>query len=262
MDVIEKYNPGSFCWAELGTTDAKAAKAFYGALFGWHPNDLPMGPSGVYTMLQLDGKNVGAMYELDKNMREMGVPTHWMLYVAVASADASAARVKELGGKVMKEPFDVFDAGRMAVVQDPTGGMFSLWQAIHNAGAQIAGEMNTYCWSDLSSTDKPKAQEFYTKLFGWEPRNQEAAPHQYTEIWNQGQPIGGMMQVAKERVNVPSHWMPYFRVPDCDASAAKAKGLGGSLIVQPSDIANVGRFSIIRDPQGAVFSVIYLTGLQ
>jgi len=127
--MVDKHAPGSFCWAELGTTDSKAAKAFYGALFGWTPNDNPMGPDQVYTMLEIGGKAVGAMYQLDKNMREMGIPPHWMLYVAVANTDETAARVPALGGKVMKEPFDVFDAGRMAVIQDPTGAVFCLWQA-------------------------------------------------------------------------------------------------------------------------------------
>jgi hypothetical protein len=262
MSVVEKHAPGSFCWVELGTTDAKAAKAFYSALFGWQPNDMPMGPAGVYTMLQVNGKDIGALYELDKNMLEMGVPTHWMQYIAVANADDTAARVKYLGGQVMKEPFDVFDAGRMAVMEDPTGAMFAIWQANRSIGAQIAGELNTHCWSDLSSKDRSRAQEFYTDLFGWEPRNQQDAPHQYTEIWNQGRPIGGMLQIEKDWGNVPSHWMPYFSVADCDATAVKAKESGASLIVPPTDIAKVGRFSIVKDPQGAVFAVIHLIGAQ
>lgn len=262
MGIVEKHAPGSFCWVELGTTDAKAAKAFYSALFGWRPNDIPMGPAGVYTMLQVNGKDIGALYELDKNMLEMGVPTHWMQYIAVASADDTAARVKYLGGTVEKEPFDVMDAGRMAVLTDPTGAMFAIWQANRSIGAQITGEFNTHCRSDLSSRDRARAQEFYTDLFGWEPRNQQDAPHQYTEIWNQGRPIGGMMQIEKDWGNVPSHWMPYFSVAGCDAIADKAKELGASLMVPPTDIAKVGRFSIINDPQGAVFAVIHLTGVQ
>src|SRR3989442_9928121 len=140
MSVVEKHAPGSFCWVELGTTDAKAAKQFYSGLFGWQAHDMPMGPDGFYTMLKIDGKDVGAMYELNKNMREMGVPTHWMQYIAVASADETAGRVKQLGGQGMKGPFDVFDAGRMAVNQDPAGAVFSIWQANRSIGAQIVGD--------------------------------------------------------------------------------------------------------------------------
>src|SRR5580658_119044 len=113
MSIVEKHSPGSFCWVELGTTDAKAAKAFYGGLFGWHPDDMPMGNGQFYTMLQIDGKAIGALYEMDDEMRRMGIPTHWLEYIAVTSADDTAGRVKKLGGTVMKGPFDVFDAGRM-----------------------------------------------------------------------------------------------------------------------------------------------------
>src|SRR2546422_5995044 len=122
-------------------------------------------------MLKIDGKDVGAMYELNKNMREVGVPTHWMQYIAVASADETAGRVKQLGGQVMKGPFDVFDAGRMAVNQDPAGAVFSIWQANRSICAQIVGDLNTYCWSDLSTNDKPKAEQFYAKTFSLEVRN-------------------------------------------------------------------------------------------
>jgi predicted enzyme related to lactoylglutathione lyase len=262
MSVVEKHAPGSFCWVELGTTNSKAAKAFYSALFGWQPNDVPMGPEQFYTMLQLGGKDVGAMYELDQNMRAMGIPAHWMLYVAVSSADEAAAKAKALGATVMKEPFDVFEAGRMAVIQDPTGATFSIWQANKNAGIELAGEPNALCWSELWTSDKTKAIDFYTKLFGWTTKASVDSPMDYTEISNQGQPMGGILPIMKEWGNVPPAWLPYFMVNNCDATVAKVNQLGGSTKMPPTDIPKVGRFAVVADPQSAVFQIIQMAAHQ
>ena len=104
-----KYEPGTFCWVELATKDGAAAKNFYASLFEWKVDDMPIPDGSVYSMLQKNGKQVGALYQLGP--QQQGVPPHWNSYVSVASADASAAKAKELGGKVMVEPFDVLDAG-------------------------------------------------------------------------------------------------------------------------------------------------------
>jgi len=114
MPEIAKSQPGSFCWFELGTTDAKAARQFYADLFGWTTQDNPMGPGMVYSMLQLGGKDVGGLYDLPPDMREQGVPSHWLAYVATDSADDTAARVKAAGGTIVNGPFDVMEHGRMA----------------------------------------------------------------------------------------------------------------------------------------------------
>ena len=124
MSDVEKHAPGSFCWVELGTTDSKAAKTFYTGLFGWEPDDMPMGPDQVYTMLKIGDKPVGALYQLDKSMLEMGIPPHWMLYVAVASA----AKATQLGGSLKMPPSDIPNVGRFAIVADRQGATFSLFQ--------------------------------------------------------------------------------------------------------------------------------------
>ena len=167
MPHIDRYEPGSFCWVELGTTDQSAAKSFYEALFGWKATDFPMGPGSFYTMFQLDGRDAGAAYTLTTEL-EQGVPPHWMLYVAVASADETAAKVKEAGGKVVAGPFDVATFGRMAVLQDPAGAHFSVWEAKDHFGMGIGGEPNTFCWADLSVPDQETAKKFYSAVFGWE----------------------------------------------------------------------------------------------
>jgi predicted enzyme related to lactoylglutathione lyase len=258
MSVVEKHAPGSFCWVELGTTDAPAAKTFYNALFGWQSMDAPTGPDQVYTMLNLGGKSVGALYNLDKNMLQLGIRPHWMLYIAVSSADEASAKAKTLGATVMKEPFDVFDAGRMAVIRDPAGAMFCIWQANKNTGIQLEGEPNTLCWSELWTSDTAKAIEFYTKLFGWSTKTSTDAPTEYTELSNQGRPMGGVMQIMKEWGNVPPNWLPYFMVTNCDSSVAKITQLGGSIKMPPMDIPKVGRFAVVTDPQGAAFQIIQM----
>jgi predicted enzyme related to lactoylglutathione lyase len=255
MSVVEKHAPGSFCWVELGTTNAKAAKTFYTNLFGWQPNDMPLGPDQFYTMLQMGGKEIGALYELDESMRRMGIAPHWMHYITVDSADQSAADVKALGGKVMKEPFDVFDAGRMAVIEDPTRAAFALWQPNRHIGTRIVGEPGTLCWCELITGDKPKALEFYTKLFKWTTKTNPSDPQQYTEISNQGRPIGGAMQMSKDWGDAPAHWMAYFLVANCDTSAARIQELGGAVKMPAMDIPKVGRFAVVTDPQEAVFAI-------
>ncbi len=251
---ISAYEPGSFCWPELATSDQEGGKKFYTSLFGWSVNEIPIQPGETYTMLQLGGKDVGALYRMRPDQSAQGVPPHWMSYVSVASADQAARRAKELGGKVLAEPFDVFDVGRMAVLQDPQGARFSLWQAKKHIGARVINEPGALCWNELDTTDTAGAAKFYTALFGWITK----VGGDYTEFHRGKTPAGGMMRIPKEWGKVPPNWLVYFAVEDCDASAAKAKELRGAAMVPPTDIANVGRFAVLRDPQGAVFAIIRL----
>ena len=251
-----QHAPGSFCWAELATTDGPGAKKFYSELFGWEAHDSPVGPDMVYTMLKLNGKDIGALYQKGEMMKD--VPTHWASYISVASADEIAAKAKSLGGTVMKEPFDVMDAGRMAVIIDPTGAAFCIWQPGKHTGFGVKGEPNSVSWNELLTTDTARAIDFYTKLFGW-AADTHGGPMPYTEFMNGAEHAGGMMQIAPHMGPVPPHWGIYFAVDDCDATFQKATSLGAQAFVPPMDIENVGRFSTISDPQGAVFSIIKLT---
>jgi len=256
MRGIERHPAGAFCWVELGTTDATAAKAFYGGLFGWTPEDMPMAPGQTYTMLKLAGLELGAMYTLTEEMRRQGVPPNWMLYVNVGSVDEMIAKVAAAGGEVVTGPFDVADAGRMAVLRDPQGAVVSIWQPKNHIGIRIAGVVGTLCWSELATTDRAKAREFYTAVFGWGARISHMEPVEYTQ-WMAGEmPAGGMLEMTEEWHGAPPHWMPYFLVADCDASAEKAAELGGQVVVPPMDVPQVGRFAVLCDPQGAHFSVI------
>ena len=262
MQETTEYAPGTFCWVELGTTDGEAAKKFYTELLGWSFTDVPMGPAGVYTMLNQDGKDVGALYTMPEEMTAHGVPPHWLSYASVKNADESAAKAKELGGTLMKEPFDVFDVGRMAVVQDPTGAMFAIWQAGTHKGAGLVNLPVSLCWNELTTRDTAKAGDFYTGLFGWQKDAQQMDGMTYTMFVNNGRPAGGMYEPPPEMGDVPPNWLAYFAVNDADATSARAADLGGKVCLPPTDIPNIGRFSVIQDPQGAAFAVIKLENPQ
>ena len=255
MDVT-RHEPGSFSWVELATTDAAAAKQFYGGLFGWTHVDSPAGPDMVYTRFQLRGKDVAACYPQDKQQRERGIPPNWMSYVTVAKADATAAEAKKLGGTPMMEPFDVMEHGRMAVIQDPTGAVFSIWEPRQHIGVQVRDEPDTLCWNELYTRDTAKATAFYTALFGWRAKTD---PGGYTE-WHRadGAAVGGMIALDPQWGPMPPHWLPYFMVADCDASLKKATEAGARTLASPRDIPKVGRFALVADPQGAAFAIIKL----
>ena len=250
MTEMTKYDPGMFCWIELTTSDGAAAKAFYSSLFGWKANEIPMGPGEPpYVMLEKNGKQVGALYENRK------APTNWLSYVAVESADDSAKTAKDLDANLIAEPFDVMDVGRMAVVQDPQGAIFALWQAKQHIGAGVRDEVNTLCWNELMTTDIEAARTFYQSLFDW---TLKISPG-YTEAHVGERAVGGLMQIAPEMEGMPPHWQPYFAVDDCDGTLRKAQSLGVKNHFGPMDIDKVGRFAVIEDPQGATFAVIQLT---
>jgi predicted enzyme related to lactoylglutathione lyase len=249
---------GNFCWFELATTDSDAAKQFYTSLFGWTSADTPAGPDMIYTIFKLGEKDAAALYPMNKEQQSHGVPPNWMTYVSVASADDSAKKAEQLGGKIFMAPFDVMDAGRMALIQDPTGAMIATWEARKYIGAEVTGEPNSFCWGELVTTDPETAGTFYKGLFDWTTKGMDIGPEAYTEFVNNDTPVGGMMKITEQMAGVPPHWGVYFAVNDCDATVEKAVGLGGSIVMPPTDIPTVGRFAVIKDPQGAVFSVIKL----
>jgi uncharacterized protein len=257
MAEFSSHVPGTFSWAELATTDQKAGVQFYRSLLGWEVNEQPIGPDDVYTMFTLRGQEVAAAYTMRPEERQHGAPPHWNLYVTVASVDERAKKAESLGAKVLAPPFDVMDVGRMAVLQDPTGAVFQLWEAKKHIGAKILNEAGALCWSELTTRDPKKAEAFYTALFGWTSKpSAPGAVMEYTEFHNQGKPLGGMMAMPPHMPpQVPSYWMPYFQVTDVDAVANTGKASGGRLMVGPQDIPGSGRFAILTDPQGAFFAI-------
>lgn len=253
MSEVTSHAPGAFCWVELGTSDQNAAKDFYTKLFGWSFTDNSMDPSMTYTIFSIRGRDAAACYQID-SARMPGVPPHWMLYMATADADATARRAGELAGSVRMPPFEVGEYGRMAVLSDPQGGVFSVWEAKANRGIGVHNEPGAFCWGQLNTTDPAKAEPFYRGLFGWGAKTGSDGGMTYTEWLLGGTPLGGMMAKPKEDPG-PPHWLPYFAVADCDATAAKAASLGARTYVPPSDIPGMGRFAVLADPQGAAFAI-------
>jgi len=261
MPHVEKHASGAFCWIELATTDQSAAKKFYSELFGWTIDEFPMGPNQFYTTFKIDGRDVAAAYTLRAEEQARGIPAHWNLYVAVENADTAASRAAELGAKVVAAPFDVFDVGRMAVVQDPTGAVFSMWQAKRHAGFGIKGVPGTFCVADLSTSDQDAASRFYEQLFGWRVGKEDEDPaHNYYHLFNHNEFIGGILPPAFRNPAVPPHWQIYFLVSDCDATAVTAKNVGAQLYMPSMTIEDLGRMAIMADPQGAVFAIFEAAG--
>jgi predicted enzyme related to lactoylglutathione lyase len=259
MAEIKKHEPGTFCWVELATNDGPAAKKFYTSLFDWGVNDVPS-DAGTYSMVQKKGKDAGALYE--QGPQEKAIPPHWNSYVRVDSADDTAAKAKKLGGTVLLGPFDVMEHGRMAVIQDPAGAVFSLWEPKDHIGAEVVGEPSSFCWNELYTSDAKKAGDFYASLFGWSREPMQTPTGEYTIFKKGDAQAAGMMQISKEMEAMPPHWMVYFAVDDSDRTVQKAKGMGAQVMVPPTDIPNIGRFAILNDPQGADFAVIRLEPRQ
>jgi uncharacterized protein len=177
-----------------------------------------------------------------------------MLYVSVADADKTAARVAPAGGKVANGPFDVMEFGRMAVLVDPAGAHFSIWQPNKHPGTGIEGVPGTVCWADLMTPDQAGAVKFYNAVFGW-----QADPGQdssgYLHIKNADKHICGIPPAEHRSPNAPPHWLLYFLVQDCDASTVKAKDAGANVYIAPTSMEGVGRWSVVADPQGSVFAL-------
>jgi uncharacterized protein len=255
MAHVDQHPAGSFCWIELATNDQKAAKNFYGSLFGWTARDNPMGPDAVYTIFQLEGRDAAAGYTIRADQLVQGMPPNWMIYIAVDNADRTADKVKQLGGTALGPAFDAGEFGRMAVLQDPTGAHFCVWQAHKNTGIGIAHVTGTLCWADLSTPDPKRASDFYSRLFGWQIMAGEKDNSGYLHIKNGEHFIGGIPPTAHRPPGAPPHWLAYFWVDGVDASAEKAKQMGGKLCLAPMTIEEVGRMAVIADPQGAVFAI-------
>lgn len=257
MGERTSHPPGTFSWVDLAAGDLDGATAFYEGLLGWSHVDNPIGDGSVYRMFQLRGMHVAAGAQLRDEERSHGIPPHWNNYVTVSSADETAARVNDLGGNLMLDPFDVFDAGRMAVFTDPTGAVLCIWEPREHIGAQLVNDPGCLTWNELSTTDVERAKSFYSDLFGWSYDDVGTAETPYTTIRNGDRMNGGIRPLGEQeqRIGVPPNWMPYFTSAALDESVAKATELGGTVMVGPMEILQGSRIAVARDPQGAVFAL-------
>ena len=252
MGERTKYTAGTFSWSDLTTPDQAAAKRFYGELFGWEAEDLPVGEGVFYSMMRVDGKDVAAISPQQPQQREAGAPPAWNSYVTVESADAALDRASELGGTVHAPAFDVMDAGRMGVVLDPQGAFFLVWEPKSNIGASLVNAPGALSWNELATTDLEGASRFYSELFGWAVTPLEGMPMPYSTIKNAAGHTNGGMRPTME--SEPPNWLVYFGTNDIDGAVANVGELGGGTMGEIVDIG-AGKIAIVRDPQGAVFAL-------
>jgi uncharacterized protein len=246
MGTRTSHPPGTISWADLTTNDLAAAKEFYGELLAWSFEDMPTG-DGVYSMASLAGGSVAAISEASDQ------PPHWNVYVTVESADDTARRADEFGGTVLTEPFDVFDAGRMAVLRDPTGAILCVWQPGRNIGATLVNQPGALTWADVVTPDPDAAASFYAKLFGWSTKEIPQAMG-YRVISNGGRSNGGMVPLRSHMGDMQPSWSPYFGTEDLVSAEPMVTARGGRKLLGPTPVPG-GHFIAVSDPQGAVFNL-------
>jgi len=242
---------GTPSWIDLGSPDVDASVKFYGDLFGWTAD--PGSPEfGGYRMLRSGGKQVAGVGPLMNPQQ----PPAWTTYVSVDDAKATSEKAKKAGGQVLVETMQVGDAGSMAILQDPTGAVFGLWQPDQHKGAELFNTPVSLTWNELSTRDPEAAKRFYSAVFGWDPHTHGEGSEAYTEWHLSGKSIGGMMQTpAQVPAAVPPYWLSYFTVTDTEATVKKAQDLGAQVLVPPTTIPQ-GVFAVLTDPAGAAFAVI------
>lgn len=250
---MTSYPPGMPSWVDLGTSDVDAAVTFYSDLFGWSAP--PADPNaGGYRMVVLRNRPVAGIGPLQMP----NVPPCWTTYFSVADADETAAKVTKAGGQVFMAPMDVFEFGRMAVFADTLGAVFAVWQPKLHVGAGLVGEPGTFAWAELLSTDVEASERFYVAVFDWDVNDSPVPGTDYVRFELAGQPAAGLMKKpAGIPAEVPPYWGVYFSVANVDDTVAAAERLGGTVVAPAMDMP-VGRFAVLADPQGAIFSIMSL----
>ena len=272
MSERDGYIAGVPCWADTSQPDPDAARSFYTGLFGWEFEDvMPEGSDGSYFVGRIRGGDVAAIGSVPEGAPAMPM---WNTYVWVDSADAAAAKVREAGGTVITEPFDVLDAGRMAVCADPDGAAFCLWEAKNHKGSKVVNEHGAVNFNGLATRDIEGAKAFYGAVFGWQTLSlpagvmwtlpgygdhlEEATPGLRQQMEQMGAPEGfidvvaALTPIAGGDNDTPPNWSITFAVDDVAAAAATASELGGEVVSGPVD-APWSRMAVIKDPQGATF---------
>ena len=255
MPERSAYAHGTPCWVDLASPDVDASVAFYGGLLGWDASEPgPVQETGGYRMFTLRDKAVAGVGPC----QDPAQPTVWTTYLAADDADAVAAKVPGAGGRVVMPPMDVMDAGRLAVFTDSVGAAFGIWQAGRHRGAQLVNEPGTMAWNELATREVEPATAFYSAVFGLGSEPWEGSGDTPYTVWTvDGTVVGGVIQMDETwPEGVPPHWMAYFAVDDADATAARAKELGGNNPVAPFDAPGVGRIAVLTDPHETHFAVI------
>lgn len=258
MAVITKFDPGFFCWAELATTDAARAGAFYTQLFGWQMQELPSDGELPYLLFSKEQTPVCAMYEIDEESA-IETPPYWQSFIAVEEIDAVCARAAELGGEVVMDPFEIGEEGKMALIEDPEGAFVALWESMAPRSVRMR-EANTLGWNELYVFEPKNATPFYEALFGWESQSDTACEGEYcyTHFRKGDEAVGGMIEIQEEWEGVIPHWAIYIQVEDLDTTLDRLEELGGTIASDIMSAEGVGDFVVVTDPLGAHFLLVEL----
>ncbi|GAB2602197.1 VOC family protein [Streptomyces capparidis] len=243
---------GTPCWVSLLVRDLPAAERFYGALFGWEfrPGPQRLGP---YTRAVLGGREVAGMAQIPRDRR---MPVSWTVYLAGDDADATAERVREAGGTVAVGPIEVDSAGRMAIASDPAGAVFGIWEPHERVGTDLAPEPGRLVWNELITRDPSWIDTFYIAVFGYTTEQVPSPFESRMLLCLKDRPVAGISGVGDRLPRTrPPYWMSYFSVSDADATAARVRDLGGSVLREPRD-SPYGRQVVLADPEGARFAVV------
>jgi predicted enzyme related to lactoylglutathione lyase len=253
MPEFTNYPSGTPSWVDLQSPDVAATIGFYGAIFGWGTED-PGPDAGGYMLFTKDGKRVAGVGP----QMMPGAPVQWLTYIAVDEIAAATERARRAEATVFMEPMDVMTAGKMAVLADPVGGVFALWQAEDHIGAQLVNEPGTFVWSELHTRDIDASTSFYAALFGWTGKTEDFGGMPYTQWMLGDHEIGGMMPMPEMvPAEVGAYWNTYFGVENVDATIDQVTSNGGTVVMPASDTP-VGRLAVVQDPMGATFSLIQL----
>ncbi|MET7391247.1 VOC family protein [Streptomyces sp. NPDC005529] len=252
------YKPGTPCWIDLMVPDQQAAIDFYSDLFGWQGEVGPV-EQGGYAVCTLKGKPVAGIMKTmnpDGTVPDPLPPTVWTTYLSTDDIDAALKSVSNAGGTVVAGPMDVMDRGRMAVIVDPTGAVFGLWQPGTFQGAGIVNEHGALVWNELVTADIPAATAFYPAVLPVTTAHSDMpGAEDYIEFQIEDRAVGGIMDLSKLPPNIPPHWQPYIHVDSVDAVQDAAVRAGGSVLTPAFDMM-AGRVAVLADPQGGSFSVI------
>ena len=241
---------GKFVWFEYVSKDIAKAQGFFGELFNWGVKRVPM-PGGEYAMISVGDRTIGGY-----QVTPAGAPpeAHWLTHLEVSDARATSKQIEVLGGKTLKPAFAVGDFGTMAIVADPHGGYFALWQPT-KLEAQPTPVDGAFCWNELASKDPARSVEFYAKIGDFNEKTVDMGDMGTYHVLESGdQPRAGVMKQMMP--GQPHAWLPYVQVANPDATADRAKKLGANVVVPPTDIPNVGRFSVLVDPQGCALGIL------
>ena len=262
MPARNDFSPGEFCWVDLSAHDLEAAIAWYSEVFGWSATMMESpGDAPPYGFFMKGEAAIGGVGQMSDEMKGQGIPPMWNSYIATEDCEATEAKVKEIGGTVTVPTMEVPGHGKLAFFMDPEGASFAAWQAAGKDGPGVlVQDPGGLCWFELMTRDAEKAKEFYGNLAGWDFATMPMGEMEYTMVKHAGKDAAGMMAMEGAHFEgIPAHWLVYYAVEDCDAFAAKVAASGGRVNVPPTEIP-VGKFSVLSDPQGAVFAVIAVKG--